>query len=148
MMESRILGPAFMSARASPIRWPRLPCCQTSNQVKESHGAWIISKVDGEAEYGISATLHDPPDDRKDYESDLAAAQDAVDNAESDDDREAAESALEELVENDPGIWSEFNGAWMICEVFRVDEPNTRAPVYDSLAKAFAADLIDLAREV
>lgn len=129
--------------------------------------AWCAENVqiDGEAEYGISATLYDPPDDREDYERDLEAAQESVTDARhaaneaadtgDDDDMmraeknlEEATDALETLEEQDPGYWSESNGAWMICEVFQVDEPNYRKPVYDSLREAFSADLIEMAREV
>jgi len=105
-------------------------------------------EIDGEAEYMVSATLYDPPDDREDYEEELSEAREAVDAAETDEEREEAEAALEELESNDPGSWSEFNGAWMIVEVSACDndEPHTRAPVFDSLEEAFDADTLERAR--
>ncbi len=135
---------------------------------KPSEGvAWASEnmEVDGDAEYGISATLYDPPDDGKDYEAELEAAQEAVDDAhyalqeaidaEDQEAEDAAQTQLEEardalttLEDSDPGSWSEFNGAWMICEVFRVDEPDGRRSAYDSLSEAFSAELIEMAREV
>lgn len=104
-------------------------------------------QIDGEADYGIDATLYNPPGDREDYESELAEAQAAVDAAESEEEREEAEDRLREIAESDPGSWSEFNGAWRMCEVFPQDEPDTRAPKYTSLSDAFSPDLIALARE-
>jgi len=109
--------------------------------------------VDGEAEFGISATLLNPPDDRADHESELESVQAEIDAAESDDDREEAESKLAELEENDPGSWSDANGAWRICEVFRVDaaDMSGRAPEYDSLSECFgtdSAELLELARNI
>lgn len=118
---------------------------------KPSEGqAWCAEnlEIDGEADYTISATLFDPPDDRKDYESDLAEAQTAIDGAETDEELEKAEADLQELEDSDSGYWSESNGAWMICEVFRVDEPDERRSAYDSLREAFSDNLIALAREV
>lgn len=123
---------------------------------------WCIANVeiDGEADYTIIATLYNPTDDREDYEEELKAAQEDLDEAQSvcdeagDDDEaaqhalEQAEKTLEELTENDPGSWSASNGAWMICEVFPVDDDNWRRPVYTSLADAFTANLIEMAREV
>lgn len=121
--------------------------------------------VDGEAEYGISAMLLNPPDDRVDYESDLTAAQECVDIArenlceceaygtsvqieESQDELSEAESALEALENDDPGSWSDANGAWSICEVFPESDPRSSRWVYDSLADAFSADIIARARNV
>lgn len=110
---------------------------------------WCIANVeiDGEADYTITATLYNPPDDRENYESQLAAAQEEIDASETDEEREKAESELETLQEGDPGSWCEFNGAWMICEVFPVDDDDWRRPVYTSLAGAFTADLIEMAKE-
>lgn len=126
--------------------------------------AFANMEVDGEADYTVSATIFDPPDDRDDYGRELEAAQEAETDAEnaladlagSDDDnaREQAEQELAEatqaretLEENDPGYWSEANGAWMICEVFPVDEPDTRKPIYNGLSETFSAEIIELARE-
>lgn len=117
-------------------------------------------EVDGEATYGISATLYNPPDDREDYEAELEIAREAVaaakiacDEASDDDeqaqiDLEERESELEELEATDSGSWSEHNGAWVICEVFPVDDVSSGAPYYTSLAECFTAELITLAREV
>jgi hypothetical protein len=55
---------------------------------------------------------------------------------------------LQETRENDPGTWSDANGAWMICEVFPDDEPRSGRMVYDSLSDAFDAHLIEHARAI
>lgn len=129
--------------------------------------AWAVENlnVDGEPEYGISATLFNPPDDREDYDRELEAAHEAVTDAEneladlagSDDEEareqaeenlEAAQNALTELEDADPVAWSDTNGAWMICEVFQVDEPDYSRLVYDSLRETFSTDLIEIARGI
>jgi hypothetical protein len=76
--------------------------------------------VDGEADYTISATILDPPDDEMPDDSDS----------------EERES------------WSQVNGAWLICEVFQDDEPRGDRMEYTSLSDCFTADLIDMARKV
>lgn len=136
----------------------------------EGH-AWVADnlQVDGGPDYTIAATLYDPPDDRDDYERDLEGAQEAVTDAENnladldENDLEArditetalgvAEIALTTLEDNDPGSWSEVNGAWMILEVFQVDADTifsfaTRAPIYESLRECYPEDLLALAREI
>lgn len=162
------MWPNFYVKTCEP--WTLAAAAMLSDFKPDEEVAWASEnmQVDGEAEFGISATLYDPPDDREDYERELEAAQEAVTDAENalalmrtplDDDADPtygeAESdleqlreALETLEEQDPGYWSESNGAWMICEVFPVDAPEYRKPVYDSLREAFTADLIELAHEV
>lgn len=138
--------------------------------------ASVNTEIDGEAEYGISATIYNPPDDGDDYESSLESARDAITAAQTELDElesalpdeidaeidhaeqsaidqarltlEQAESELETLEQEEPGSWCDANGAWMTCEVFRVDDADTRAPVYTSLKDCFDASLISLAREV
>lgn len=135
------------------------------SEFKQGEGqAWCLDNidVDGESEYTITATLLDPPDDREDYENELKDAQREVDEAkaacdEAGDDDEAAqfaleqaESTLEELESNDPGSWSEHNGAWMICEVFPVDvdDMDGRKLEYVALSECFDSSIITMAREV
>jgi hypothetical protein len=78
-------------------------------------------QIDGEAEYTISATIYDPPE-------------------------EDAEPREEEE-EEDSGSWSAHNGAWHITEVFPEEEPREGVPQYDSLEDAFTAEVLTLARE-
>src|ERR1700687_1375874 len=91
-------------------------------------------EIDGEADYTISATILDPPNDYFPL----------------DDDDDAAQS------------WSEDNGAWMIWEVFPVgDMPGALSPngefvqynpfdrsAYTSLESCFTDDVLQLAATV
>lgn len=87
-------------------------------------------EIDGEADYGISATILDPPVDEMDPTGEgLPDPDDSFDPDDS---------------------WSSHNGAWLICEVFPVEPDDARdsVPYYESLSDAFTPDLITLAREV
>lgn len=81
---------------------------------------WAIEncEVDGEAEYTITATIYDPPDD-----------------------------GTEESDDEYPMTWSEGNGAWIICEVFPVDvdELPERGDPYGHMCYPSLADCFDAA---
>ena len=83
--------------------------------------AWAIEnmEVDGEAEYTISATIYNPPEDDGDFE---ATCEDAARRA---------------------------NGAWKIVEVFLVDaeDRDVEKRNFDSSEHAFGADLLALVGE-
>jgi hypothetical protein len=130
-----------------------LASCAMLSTFTEGEGqAWALKEihVDGEAYYTISATVYDPPPDGS--EPDIEALQQAYDEADEDDAeavREAYE-ALQEAEANAESSWSEFNGAWLIVEVFRVDDMDSErssAMQHDSLADAFTPELIALAME-
>jgi hypothetical protein len=71
-----------------------------------------VMVVDGEMDYTISATIYDPPEDDTDQGDD----------------------------DDEPSRWSEFNGAWMICEVFPLEDVTSeRCPRYDTL-EAYVAN--------
>lgn len=76
------------------------------------------TQIDGEADFTISATILDPPED-----PDIAAAD--RDDDSGDDETES---------------WSSVNGAWLIVEVFPVDDMTVTA---DMLASDDAALTID-----
>jgi len=99
-------------------------------QFNDGEGQYWASQaveVDGEADYGIDATIYDPPEDDKDAWAD-------------DDDEEPNYS--EES-------WSSVNGVWMICQVFPVDrnDLNSGKMVYDSLRDAFSEDTLTLVKD-
>lgn len=128
--------------------------------------AAVNMEIEGEAEYGISAMILNPHNDRAEYDSDMTAAQECVDIAREnlceceaygtpgqiEDAREElndAEHALDALENNDPGSWCDANGAWFICEVFpEDDDPRRGVQVYTSLDDAFSADIVTAARNV
>lgn len=95
---------------------------------KEGKGQdWALEamEIDGEAEYTISATIYDPPDDNESGDES---------------DGESDESFDDES-------WSSVNGAWMICDVFRVQPDDMgRAWKYTSLDDAYSESLLTLAR--
>lgn len=64
-------------------------------------------EVDGEADYTVSATVYDPPDDPADHDHSNCADGEDCDGCE----------------ECMPESYSEVNGAWIICDVFLAD-PN------------------------
>ena len=93
---------------------------------------WAIenSDVDGKADYTISATIYDPPDDETD-----------VDHSQCDDGYECEGC---DQCESDAPSWCDVNGAWMIVEVFPIenmDEERSSAYRFDSLMEAFSADV-------
>lgn len=106
-------------------------------EFKPKGRAWCDKhvEIDGDSEYGITAVLDNPP-------------------CEDTDDGEYPEltddnGAVIEWEDCEDGRnWSYGNGAWMLCEVFRVEEGvDTRnQPVYDSLDDALSADVVALAR--
>jgi hypothetical protein len=90
-------------------------------------------EIDGEAEYTISATILDPPEDDDDR-----------DHSECDDGEDCGGCDMCE-----PQSWSAHNGAWMIIEVFPTTEDDMRngRMTYDSLDNALSADVVKLARD-
>lgn len=97
--------------------------------------AWAqeVMELGGEADYGISATILNPPDDGENRDHSQC------------EDGEDCEGC--EMCDLD-SLWSDVNGAWMICEVFPVDESDMRdARQYDSLQEAFTADLLALVEQ-
>ncbi len=106
------------------------------SEFKEGEGqAWAqrAMDVDGGAEYGISATIYDPPDDGGDR-----------DHSECED-GEDCEGC--DMCEGEGTSWSEVNGAWLIVEVFPEPDPNTGRMTYDNLQEAFTPALLALAEE-
>ena len=75
--------------------------------------------VDGEAEFGISATIYNPPDDGEDCTGG----------------------------EGDGEDWCSVNGAWLIVEVFREDDPASGRPQYANLRDAYSPALLALAMD-
>jgi len=138
--------------------------------------------VDGESDYTITAAILDPPEDETespDYQ-DIAESNGfrvlsvsrgmetgfAWGTMDSD---EAAGSMLsteseawkaccnenELMEEEDSGSWSEANGAWMLIDVFPVDDdfnpadPDPwRKPRYESLAECFDESVLKLAEQI
>jgi hypothetical protein len=127
--------------------------CAMLSEFKEGEGqtfALEAMEIDGEAEFGISAMILDPPPDGS--EPNLETLQQAYDEADEDDTEAVKEAyeALQEAEANAESSWSDANGAWLIIEVFPVDDMDSErstAPQYDSLQDAFTPDLIALASE-
>lgn len=97
-------------------------------------------EVDGEADYGINATIYDPPADDSDNERDHSGCEDG-------EDCEGCDMCEPDEMES----YSSVNGAWFILEVFPVDDMDSErssAMRYDSLNEALSADVITLAREL
>ena len=155
--------PDYYVKTAEPYRLAELATLHTLN---EKFLEWGIENVyvDGEADYGIAATFTDPPDDQQDYEQSVSYARHVVTDAENElrevmareqtaaapdldairgacDDVDTARTELESLEDEDPGSWSDANGAWHVTEVFPVDESDTEggAPRYESLEERFGA---------
>lgn len=114
-------------------------------------------EVDGEAEYTISAMLlepldRDPPQSNYCCEScghEWVDDEDADATAHSADSVECPECDSKEVTatELEYDSWADSNGAYLICEVFPVDDADPSAPEYDSLEACFGADELRLARE-
>jgi hypothetical protein len=98
---------------------------------------WALenSGIDGEAEFGISAVIYDPPEDPADRDHS---------ECENGEDCDGCDMCIPE-----DNSWSAANGAWMIIEVFPVTEDDMRdgRMMYDSLDDALSADVVKLARE-
>jgi len=117
--------------------------------------AWAKShaEIDGESDYGITAVIDAPPcEDTPDGEypavyrcsecesgpwgEEFSVCQNC----------EAEESCEEVPYEDceDGRNWQEYNGVWLIIEVFPEDEPREGRPIYDSIEDCFPADLVAL----
>jgi hypothetical protein len=144
--------------------------CAMLSEFKEGEGqafALESMEIDGEAEYGITTMILDPPDDEAEAEPAFESTYHCDScNHEWTDESELSnrtcpkcgesEEVTEEPIEAEPedsGSWSEFNGAWLIIEVFRIEPEDMpeRGPYdrmqYASLQDAFTSDLIALASE-
>ena len=108
----------------------------TVSQLKPEFYQWALetADIDGEIEYeGISGVICDPPDD--DTDIDHSQCEDGED--------------CEGCRECEEQCWSEHNGAWIIVDVFLIDDPDSersRVMRYDSLQEAFSADLLELVK--
>ncbi len=99
--------------------------------------------VDGEADYGISAMILNPPDDNSDWRPDHSECGDGED----------CEGCPECENQEPDGSWSDANGAWRICEIFPVSDdelPDRNSdpwcrPMYASLENCFGATAPELA---
>lgn len=109
--------------------------------------------IDGESDYTISAVIYDPPEDETEEESWSQCS--ACENPESCRDNMVCDlgeiSETEELKES----WCDANGAWLIVEVFPVDDDELpdagdpwRKATYQSLSDAFDSELLTMARAV
>ena len=123
------LYPDFYVTTDSP--W-RLATCGIVSAMKEGVGqAWAQrnAEIDGESDYTIYATLPNPPcDDSPDGEyPDLP---EGVEYEDSEDGRN----------------WQDTNGAWIICEVFPVEQKDKRdnLPEYESIESAFSESVLSL----
>jgi len=123
------LYPDYYVRTCEPYRLAELAMVNT---ISSDYRAWAVEQceVDGEAEYTISAVIYDPPDD--DSDRDHSQCEDG-------EDCEGCEQC-----EGEGTSWSNANGAWIIVEVFPVDETNGRALAYTSLNDAFDADMLAL----
>jgi len=85
-------------------------------------------EVEGDAEYGLSAVILNPPeDDSADEDED---SEDSEDSEDEDSAREERES-----------MWSDHNGAWFIAELHPCEGgPHTSARAYDNAAEYLGAD--------
>lgn len=108
----------------------RLADLAALNQFKAGTGQeWALRNMesDGEAEHGITVEFLNPPcEDTADGE---------YPELESDEDSEAAE---------DGRNWSDNNGAWLILEVYPVEESDARpgVTIAESLADCFSPELL------
>jgi hypothetical protein len=82
------------------------------------------TEVDGEADYTISATILNPPEDETEEEesTEWDCPVCAHCNPADVDSCEECEEERPEDEEEDNGSWCDANGAWLICEVFPVDD--------------------------
>lgn len=78
------------------------------------------TEVDGEADYGVNATIYNPediePEDRSFGECDLC------DNPDKCKDQMMCDLGEMPAEDEESELWCNVNGAWLICEVFPVDE--------------------------
>ena len=106
------------------------------SEFQEGEGQeWALDAmvVDGEAEYGIFATIYNPPDDG-----------DGRDHSECEDGEDCGGC---DRCGGDGTDYCSANGAWMIVEVFRESDPAGGRPTYDNLQEAFTPALLALAEE-
>ncbi len=104
-------------------------------QFKPGKGqAWARSHMDvgGEADYTIYATLDCPP------------CQDTEDG-----EYPELEDGQEYEDAEDGRNWSEHNGVWMTCEVYPIDDSESREgyPIYESIEDAMTTGALAMARE-
>lgn len=119
-----------------------LAACAMLSDFKPGDGiafALEAMEIDGERDYGVSATIYDPPVDDMDDSRDHSECEDGEDC-----------EGCDQCEPDEMKPWSSVNGAWMIVEVWPESEPNERSSCmrYDSLEEAFTADLIELASNV
>jgi hypothetical protein len=131
------MWPEYYVRTCEPYRLAQLAIVSPFNA--DRYG-WAIehSEVDGEADYTIWAMIVDPPSDDTD-DRDHSMCEDG-------DECEGCDQC-----ETDESSWSDVNGAWMIVEVFAIDNMDdecSRAYRYDGgLTEAFTADLLALVEE-
>lgn len=126
----------------------RLAAAAVIDSFKPAYQAWAAKSmmIDGEPDCTISATIFDPPDDETEHEFECPECGHEWRHG-------ARESDCPECDETDikcsdpESCWSQFNGAWLICEIFLADDQSPDAADHTSLAAAFS-DVMTLARVV
>lgn len=115
--------PNYYVRTADPFRLAAVAMLANFNNAGPEDKRRIIdaTEIDGERDYGISAMILNPEDiepeaDPEDIECDECGAM----NNPGDDSCVQCDADLPE--EEDNGSWCDANGAWIICEVFPVDE--------------------------
>jgi hypothetical protein len=103
-----------------PWRLARLAAISTFKPGAGQSWAQRHVDVDGDADFGIYATLFNPP------------CEDTADGEYPDSDNPEDEE--------DGRNWSDGNGAWTIFEIFPEDEPRDGRPAFDSIEDAFSAE--------
>jgi hypothetical protein len=119
-------------------------------EFKPSGIAWAKShsEIDGESDYTISAVIYNPPcEDTKDGEyPTLYRCAECELTSDSQECGQCGESCDELDYEEyeDGRNWCDGNGAWLIVEVYPIEDGESRDgyPVYDSIEDAFSADLV------
>lgn len=99
--------PDMVVRTTDPFRLAQLAMLSQFEAGTEREWALNAVDVDGEADYTVSATILDPPDDGD------------RDHSECEDGEEC--EGCEQCEPDGENSWSATNGAWFICEVFLAD---------------------------
>ena len=128
---------SFYVKTYEPFRLAQAAMLSEFTEAEGQPWALKVMEIDGEAEYTISATIYDPPDDSDNSDRDHSECEDG-------EDCEGCDACEPDEMES----WSSVNGTWLICEVFPVEPDDMRSvPQYDSLSDAFTAELLALTDE-